>query len=73
MSNRYEETVNLVESVAQDMANAVDYDMGWTFAEVINNPTEYSGKGRPRKTDYAIWKHPLDGKLRTELNRRKYY
>jgi hypothetical protein len=59
----------LAEEMARSYAEAIDYEFAWGIAERIQtSTTKYSGKGRPRKTDYDIYKHPFDGKLRIIKN-----
>jgi len=57
-----------IDSLAGAAARSLDYEIGWTMAETLNNPTAYRGRGRPRKTDYVIQKHPFDGKTRSFIN-----
>lgn len=63
---------SLVEKLieAEDKINEdMDYWMMFEFGkELINKPTQYRGKGRPRKTDYALYKHPADGRVFSYLN-----
>ncbi len=65
----YGEMQIFVNDMARKTADAMDYASGWIIASRENTPTTYKGKGRPRKSDYAIYKHPFDGKLRQDINR----
>lgn len=60
----FEEMERVTNELSLAMNNAMDYEVGWGFGELTNTPTKYKGRGRPRKSDYGIWKHPFDGKLK---------
>lgn len=68
MKNNYELMQTFVNDVALKSAAAVDYAAGWIVASRVNTPTKYKGKGRPRKTDYAVYKHPFDQKILVQIN-----
>lgn len=65
----YFELQKKTNDMARDMASSIDYSVGWLLAKTINQPTCYQGKGRPRKTDYALLEHPFDKKVKNVLNR----
>ena len=43
---------------AQALTAEIDHLMDHMSPKLINKPTKYSGKGRPRKTDYAEYIYP---------------
>lgn len=51
------------EQLSKEFATYSDWLM---YRKPINNPTLYKGRGRPRFTDYAIYKTPEGNKV-TEL------
>lgn len=57
-----------IDDISKCLANHVDYEFAWMVGEKINNPTTYSGKGRPKKTDYLLVKHPFDGKINKSIS-----
>lgn len=59
------EYVNLLECLAagvgKEMASLEDW---YLFRKPKNKPTKYSGKGRPKKTDYAIYTTPWGSEVK---------
>jgi hypothetical protein len=62
-----EEKVNVGKWIEFDLAKHIDYVMASVFSTLINKPTKYKGKGRPKKSDYAEWEHPFDKAISREL------
>ena len=61
-----DKTVTLIPNLIPKL---IDYIMADSMSERINNPTVYKGKGRPKNTDYALYKHPFDGKISKSIYR----
>lgn len=66
--NKMKEVKQAINKLSQAASRTLDYEIGWMSAETLNKPTTYKGRGRPRKTDYVIQKHPFDGKIKKFLN-----
>lgn len=66
---KFSNLFDMWSDMAERYQQAVDYDIGWGFADTVNVPTVYKGKGRPRKSDYAHLKHPFDGRIEKKINR----
>ena len=63
--SQYLKIQEFADNASRAFAERIDYEIGWTMADKISERiTKYSGKGRPRKTDYDIYKHPFSGELR---------
>ncbi len=54
---------------AKSIAGIIDYTIASVYSKLVNTPTIYKGKGRPKKSDYALYEHPLDKKITREINR----
>ncbi len=57
--------INILEletrKLADEKAKLLDWEL---YRMPINNPTSYRGRGRPRFTDYAIYKTPEGNKIK---------
>ena len=62
--SRYDLLKGTIDRMSLAMNASMEYELAWTWAERINESTQYKGKGRPRKTDYVVYKHPFDGALK---------
>ena len=63
--NTYQQMKEFADKAGKEFAEAIDYNVAWNMADKITErTTKYSGKGRPRKTDYDTYKHPFSGELR---------
>ncbi len=59
--------INLLELETNKLAAERALHIDWLlYRSPINKPTKYQGMGRPRRTDYAIYKTPEGNKV-TEL------
>jgi len=63
----FNELSSFGEKLARAMSDYFDYGVIGINSKQLNNPTRYKGKGRPRKTDYILWEHPLDKKVTKKL------
>jgi hypothetical protein len=63
--NTYQQMKEFADKAGKEFAEAIDIEIGWSVADkIVERITKYSGKGRPRKTDCDIYKHPFSGELR---------
>ena len=61
----YQQMKEFADNAGKKFAEAIDIEVGWFVADkIVERTTKYSRKGRPRKTDYDIYKHPFSGELR---------
>jgi hypothetical protein len=63
--NNYQQIKDFADEASKSFAEAIDNEVAWGFAELIKKQTtKYLGRGRPKETDYDIYKHPFSGELR---------
>lgn len=64
----YLEVQTRINEMAAAMADRIDYAAAGLLSTLLNKPTQYKGRGRPRKTDYGLWEHPFDKKISRQIN-----
>lgn len=64
----FQQFTQLSDAISLKLAEKLDYDVLKQLSVLLNKPTAYKGKGRPRKSDYSILQHP-HGETFLQLNR----
>jgi hypothetical protein len=54
----YQKLKDTVDRLCCETAESIDYNMQDMWSIRIHEGTKYSGRGRPRDSDYDIWRHP---------------
>jgi hypothetical protein len=56
------------DSLAKETATAIDNEFGYSLGKVINKPTKYIHRGRPKKSDYGLLENTFTGQIRRFIN-----